>query len=135
MLATIEKVLLLQELELFHSSSTEHLAQLAAASREFHLKKHETLLSSDAETVDRLYLLVQGSVRLRRGQDEEGILRCSPLNLRSFFSECGNGLEAQALEACTFLIVSREDLFNLLAAEPELSLAILKYLARRCSEE
>lgn len=129
MLTTIEKVLLLQDLDLFQYASTEHLAQLAAACEESEMQARQTVFRQ-GERALKLYLLVEGKVRLESKDSQARIAEKTALELWSFFAEGSFKVTAQTLEDCTFLAISFQDVADILTAEAEFCWAILRYFSR-----
>ncbi|MCZ6486020.1 MAG: Npt1/Npt2 family nucleotide transporter [Acidobacteria bacterium] len=127
MLTTIEKVLLLQEVELFSSASTDHLAQLAQLCQEKMYKAGETLFQK-GEPHSKFFLLVEGSVRLENQENEETVEKRA-LDFWSWVGQTRHEVSAQCVDDCTVLLLPFQDLVDLLCGEPGLSWAILQHLA------
>lgn len=128
MLTTIEKVLLLQDLDLFSLATTEHLAQLAALCRESNPGRDE-IIFRQADPCSKFYLLVEGKVSLQDGAQSLIVEKCG-LDFWSFFAQTQHRMTARAVEECVVLAAGSEDVVDLLTAEPEFCWAILRYLAR-----
>lgn len=128
MLTTVEKVLLLQDLEIFGFVSTEHLAQLAAVCEEAEWPARETLFRQ-GEPSAKLHLLVEGQVKIE-GLGNNRIVEKTALDFWSFFAQSKHQLTAQTVEKCATLVLSFDDLVDILTAEAEFAWALLKYLAR-----
>ena len=129
MLNVIEKVLLLQDLDLFRFAYSEHLAQFASICRETEVEK-EIILFREGADCKRFHLLINGEVALETGGEVAGSVTQGGLDIRSFFSENPYSCTARALTECRLLTVSFEEMADLLTAEPEFCWAVLKYLAR-----
>lgn len=69
MLTVIEKVIFLQNVEVFTDVPTEDLAYLAAIAEEVNYKSGEDIYKKD-EPSDALYLVLEGKVRLHRDGSE-----------------------------------------------------------------
>ena len=130
MLKTVEKVLHLQDLEVFRWASTENLARLAVLSREREIPS-ESVLFSRGEPSSELYLLVQGRVEVRDGRERISQLEKAALDVFSIFSNKPHAVTARTLAVSTFLVVSYEDLVDLLTGESEFCWAVVRYLAGR----
>lgn len=126
MLRAIEKALLLQEVDLLRYATADHLMLLAEAGREVSFRKGELIVRAGSPPTT-LYLLLRG----RAAFDEAGGQALEKTALNFYF--CIAGAEHTAgclcLEDCTALALERPDLLALLAGEPELPLALLKYYA------
>lgn len=129
MLTTIERVLLLQDLDLFQFASTEHLAQFAAVCEEAEIPARQTVFRQ-GERASKLYLLVEGKVRLESKDSQNRIAEKTALEFWSFLAEGNFKVTAQTLENCTFLAISFGEVLDLLTAEAEFCWAILRYLSR-----
>ena len=129
MLSVIEKVLLLQDLDLFRFAYSEHLAHLASICRETEVGK-DVILFREGEDCKRFHLLISGEVALElEGKVVESVEQ-GGLETWAFFSESHCSCTARALTDCKLLTVSFEEMADLLTAEPEFCWAVLKYLAR-----
>jgi hypothetical protein len=126
MLKTIEKALLLQEIDILKFASTDHLIQLAEAGHEEIIKKG-TIIAPAGEPSLNCYLLLLGRVAPERA--ENPILEKTAVNLFSCLAGNSPRYSHVCLEDCTVLTISTTDLLDLLSGEPELSLALLKYFA------
>ncbi len=129
MFKTIEKVLLLQDIDIFSFASTRHLAELAQVCRGRTVQPAEVIFDRGDEC-QTLYLLVEGTVDLTDEQGSRRPARKQCLDLWDFFSEGRHAMRAEATDEGTLLEVTYEDVMDILTAEPELSIALLKYLAR-----
>ena len=129
MLTTIEKLFLLQDVDLFSEASTDHLTLLAELCED-HLVQAGRKVLQAGDTCPQLYLLVEGRVRLGAPDDPDGLkseeVERSALN----FWNCLVGSPQTRNAVCTtdsrFLIIRSEDLLDVLTTEPGLSLAILR---------
>ncbi|MDA2937830.1 Crp/Fnr family transcriptional regulator [Acidobacteria bacterium AH-259-A15] len=130
MLTTVEKVLLLQDLDFFRFAYSEHLAQLASICQEKEIPK-DTLLFRKGEPYPTLYLLVKGRVSLELGEGKTNTAEKRVLDFWPFLAEGKHQVTAQAAEDCVLLAVPFKDMVDLLTAEPELCWAIMRYVARR----
>jgi CRP-like cAMP-binding protein len=128
MLKTIEKALLLQEMEVLRFASADHLMQLAEAAREEIFRKGDTIVRA-GEPSRTVYLLVMG-LASRGGADGESFEN-KDINLCACLSGADQVCDFICLEDCTVLAIDTSDLLDLLAGEPELSLALLKYYANK----
>jgi len=133
MLKTVEKVLLLQDLEEFRLASTEHLAKLAVVTRE-RREAPGTYLFRKGGASSELCLLVQGKVSLEFASGEFRTVETCSLDLFSVFSQSGHAVSARTLEPCVLLVVDYDDLVDLLESEAEFSSAMARYLARKARE-
>ncbi len=129
MLKTVEKVLLLQDVDIFRLATTDHLARLAAVARELSLPPRHTIFRR-GDPSSRLYLVVDGQVRLENDNGRAEVVQRSGLDFLSVFSETPHALEAETLTGCSLLHVHFDDLVELLTAEAGFCWAILRFLGR-----
>ncbi len=69
MLSTIEKVLLLQDVEILKSVSTEHLGHVAAITEEIEFQEGE-IIYNEGESATSMYVVISGEIRLHRGEQD-----------------------------------------------------------------
>ncbi|HSR49427.1 MAG TPA: cyclic nucleotide-binding domain-containing protein [Acidobacteriota bacterium] len=131
---TIERVLRLHEIELFRLAATDHLGELAAVCQELTLDAGEILFEVD-EPSTHLNILIEGKMQLANGGREghRQVVELASLDPWAFFAQSRHSLTAQALEECKLFRISYEDLVDILTAEPDLCLALLRHLARQQS--
>ncbi len=128
MLKTIEKALLLQEIGAFHFASADHLMQLAQAGREQIFRKGDKIVGA-GDPSRTLYLLLLGHATTEGAGGR--ILEKAAVNLCACLAGAAQECDCVSLEECTILSIDTSDLLDLLAGEPELSLALLKYFASK----
>jgi len=124
MLKAIEKALLLQELDLLRFASADHLMLLAEAGREVVFRKGDAIFRAGNPS-STFYLLLLGRAAIA-GADGL-VVEKTALNLRSCLTNVEHSAACICIEDCTALAFETPDLLDLLAGEPELSLAMLKY--------
>ncbi len=128
MLKTVEKVLLLQDLEVFRKATSEQLARLAIISTERSFEEKEILFEK-GDLSDSLQLLVDGKVRL--GTPGQGpVVESTILDPLAFFSAEAHNTAAAALTSGILLETSRHDLTDLLTSEGEFGWIVLEEVAR-----
>ena len=130
MFKRIEKVLLLHEVELFSLALTEHLGELAAVCQVREVRTGKILFEPGAPC-KTLRILVEGRVRLGQGEKAREASGVSSLDEWAFLAEAAHSCRAEALQDSVLLEISFEDLSDILTAEPELCLALLRYTARQ----
>jgi hypothetical protein len=130
----VEIALHLKSLPLFEGLTTRQLMNLASEVRE---EQHDagTIVFAEGEPGDCLYLIVEGQVRITRG---ETLLR--EQGPKSFFGEIAvlEGENRTATIATTtpvrFLRLDRDDLLRLMEELPAIAIGICQALSRRVSE-
>jgi CRP-like cAMP-binding protein len=131
MLTVIEKVIFLQNVDVFDDVPSEQLAYLAAIAEEVSYLKDEVIYRR-SEPSDALYLVLQGGVRLH--QDSRDITLAGPrqaFGTWALFDEEPRVVTATAVEDTNLLRVDREDFIDLLADHVQITRGILKKMADR----
>ncbi len=117
MLKTVEKVLLLQELEVFRKATSEQLARLAIISTDRSFEEKEVLFEK-GHLCDSLLLLVDGKVQL--GPPGQGsVVESTILDPLSFFARQRHNTAAAALTSGILLETPQHNLADLLTSEGE----------------
>ncbi|MEE9134018.1 MAG: Npt1/Npt2 family nucleotide transporter [Gemmatimonadota bacterium] len=127
----IEKVFLLQQVDLLHDARSEELALLASIAEEIEVERGTVLLHQD-EPTDALYVVIHGAVELRRAGEQ--LLTAqdgTPFGTWALIDEEPSLVGATAVEDTQLLRITREDFYDLLADYNELVRDLLKGLARR----
>ena len=128
MLTTVEKVLLLQELEMFREATSDQLAALAMISKERGFQKDEILFRA-GDRCRCLSLLVAGRVQLG-GQEDAPTVKNTVLDPLSFFAGKSHDTTARAVSTGTLLESPQDELNDLLISEGEFGWIVLRQVAR-----
>jgi len=131
MLTTIEKVIALQDVDVFSEVSTEELAYLAAIAREETHAAGQTIYL-ERDPADSMYLVVEGRVRLFR--DGLEIMMAGPgeaFGTWALFDDEPRVSAAESMEDATILRVGKEDFIDLLADNVAITQGVLKALVGR----
>ncbi len=131
MLSTIEKAILLEKVDHFDSVDGDQLAAIATiASEEVYADGDEIYRAGDAG--DRMYLVVDGAVVLRRG--DLAIARAEagePFGAWALFDGEPRMVTAVAERDCRLLEIEREDFADLMAEDVVVAQSMLRSVARR----
>ncbi|MFZ0428340.1 MAG: Crp/Fnr family transcriptional regulator [Acidobacteriota bacterium] len=130
MLSVFERVLLLQDLEFFGSSPTEHLADFASLCEVVEAGRGSVLFRS-GDVCRSLYILARGKVVIEAEAGSAVEVQGDLLDCWSFFSQEPHRYTARTVEECTLLTVPFSELAELLTAEPEFCWALTRQLAGR----
>ncbi len=131
MLTIIEKVIFLQNVEVFADVPTEDLAYLAAIAEEVDFKESEHIFKEN-EPSDALYLVLEGRVRLHQGEREITIAESKdPFGTWALFDEEPRVVTATALKNTRLLRIDREDFFDLLADHIQITQGVFKTVVKR----
>ena len=130
MYTTIEKVILLQDNEVFKEVRVEDLAHIAAITEEI-TSQPEANLYEVNDSADSLYLVLDGKVRLHRNGQEISISGPQEaFGTWALFDNQPRVATATALEETLVLKISREDFYDLLSDHVRIAEALLRSLAR-----
>lgn len=134
MLTPLEKVLLLQHIEMFSNLPTDQLAALAEISREVSLLAGDKVYR-ELDAPDGLYLVLEGSVRLSQG--ERTVSVAGPqvsFGVWALFDDEPRVLSAEAIEDTRLLRIERDDFNDLLADEVRIAQGIIRTVAGKLRE-
>ncbi len=126
----IEKVFLLQRVDLLQDARGAHLALLASIAEEIEVPAGRVLIAA-GEPTEAMYMVTRGEVTLEAvGQH----MRLGPeqaFGTWALIDQDPSPIEAVATEPTRLLRITRFDLHDLLADHSELAVALLQGLARR----
>ena len=131
MLTTIEKVIFLQDIDIFEFTVTEDLAYIAAIIEEFELPPGH-IIFKEGELSDAMYLVVEGSVRLERdGKEVMTAKHKDVFGTWALFDDEPRVVTASTLENSRLLKIDKDDFFELLADHAQITQGILKTIVRK----
>ena len=134
MITTVEKVLFLKSIDLFRALPSEELAQIAEIAEEVPFGKGDPVFT-EGEPGDALYLVVEGTVRVHRGDKQ-----LAEFKERDVFGEMAvldsepRSASVTVTEDAVLLKIGRDDFREILSERPEISLGVIKVLSRRLRE-
>jgi ATP:ADP antiporter, AAA family len=126
----IEKVFLLQRVDLLRGARGAHLALLAEIAEVIDVAAGEVLMS-EGETTTAMYVVTAGEVGLYGGGEHMTLLPEQAFGTWALIDEEPGRLTAQATRPSRLLRITRSDFHDLMADHPELALGMLQGLARR----
>ncbi len=135
MLLTVEKVLFLKSVPLFSPLEGGQLASLADIAEEMELEADKVIFEA-GDSGDELYVILSGRLKVYRGKSGSGVV-LAELGERECFGEMAlldsepRSASVATLGPCRLLKIHAEDFRELLYERPQMSLEILKILARR----
>ena len=131
MLAIIEKVIVLQNVDVFAEVPTEQLSSLAAIAEEISYTKDEDIYHTN-DSPDALYLVLSGSVRLHRNGEEIAVSRAKEtFGVWALFDDEPRMVTATADEDSDLLRIDKEDFIDLLADHVQIAEGVLKAVVKR----
>ena len=130
MLTTIEKVLLLQDVDIFLETETEHLAKVAAIAQEVRFASGTTIFR-EGEPSDALYVVLDGTVSLRKAELEKTLVReKETFGMWALLDESPRLVTAVAVADTRALKIEQEYLYDVLSSHFDIVRGILKCLVR-----
>ena len=131
MLTTVEKVLLLQDVDIFEHTSTEDLSHIAAIAEEIEYQAGDVIYKEN-EIPDSMYVVIEGKVRLTRGDIEVTVAgNMEAFGTWALFDDEPRVATATALETSQILRLDKEDFIDLLADHVAITQSIMKTLAKK----
>ena len=131
MRTVIEKVIFLQNVDVFSEVPTEQLASLAAIAREGSFEAEEGVYREEGAS-DAMFLVVEGRVHLQRGATP--VTTAGPreaFGTWALFDDEPRVATATALEPTEALRISRTDFLDVLADNVRVTEGVLKAIVRR----
>ena len=131
MLTTVEKVLLLQDVDIFEHTSTEDLSHIAAIAEEIEYQADDVIYK-EGEIPDSMYVVIEGKVRLTRGDKEIMLAKnMDAFGTWALFDDEPRVATATTLETSQILSLDKEEFIDLLADHVAISQSIMKTLAKK----
>lgn len=131
MLTTIEKVLLLQDVDIFEHTSTEDLSHIAAIAEEIAYQADDVIFKEE-EISDSMYVVIEGKVKLTRGKNEIMVAeKMQAIGTWALFDDEPRVATATALETSQLLRIDKEEFIDLLADHVAITQSVLKTMAKR----
>jgi CRP-like cAMP-binding protein len=131
LLTTVEKVIFLQDIDIFEFTSTENLAHIAAITDEIEFKTNE-IIFREGEFPDAMYMVIEGEVSLTREKQEVMVAKHKDVfGAWAFFDDEPRVATATTLEDARLLRIEKEDFVDLLADYVEITQSILKVMVKR----
>jgi CRP-like cAMP-binding protein len=133
-LTTVEKVLFLKSIDLFRAMPSEELAQIAEIAEEQAFVAGDPVFA-EGEPGDALYLVVEGTVRVHRGDKQ-----LAQLGVRDVVGEMAvldgepRSASVTVVKDAALLKIGRDDFRDILTERPEIGMGVIKVLSRRLRE-
>ena len=131
MLTTVEKVIFLQDIDIFEFTSTEDLSYIAAITDEVEFQA-DKLIFEEGEISDAMYMVIEGKVRLTRGSQEVMVAQQKDVfGTWALFDDEPRVASAKTLENSRLLQIDKEDFIDLLADHVAITQSVLKTMVKR----
>ncbi len=131
MLNVVEKVLLLQDVDVLSNMTSEQLSFVAAITQEIFLEPDQVIYREE-DPPDGLYVVISGSVCMLRGRNE--IDRIKPngaFGVWALFDDDPRLTTAKTVVESQLLFVPREQFYDVLSDHVDIVERILKQLVQR----
>ena len=134
MLTTVEKVLFLQEIDIFEYTSTEDLSHIAAITEESELQKDE-IIFQEGDLPDAMYMVINGQVRMTRAGEEVMVAGAKDVfGTWALFDDDPRVLTATATEDTKLLRIDRNEFNDLLSDDVRIAKGIIRTVTRKLRE-
>jgi CRP-like cAMP-binding protein len=131
MLNVIEKVLILQDVDVLSNMTSEQLSFIAAIAEEISLGPNQEIYR-EGDPPDGLYVVISGSVAMFRGETEiDRIKPAGALGVWALFDDIPMLTTAKTVVESKLLFVPREHFYNVLSDHVDIVERIFKQLAER----
>ena len=131
MLTTVEKVIFLQDIDIFENTSTADLAHIAAITEEIELGSDD-IIYKEGDIPDSMYLVVEGGVQLQKaGEDIMVIGPNDAFGTWALFDDIARMVTAIVMEDSCLLRIDKEEFLDLLADHVQITRSLLGTLAKR----
>jgi len=131
MLTIVDKVLCLQNVDIFNRTTTEDLAYIGSIAKELQLPEGTNIFKQD-DRADSMYVIVSGRVRLHKNGKEILVAgEREAFGTWALFDTEPYIMTATALEDVHLLKIEQEEFYDLLADHVEITQSIFRALVQR----
>lgn len=131
MLTTIEKVVFLQDIDIFEFTSTEDLAHIAAITEELEFDQGD-IIFKEGDISDSMYMIIEGRIRLTRdGSDVMEGVRKDVFGTWALFDDDPRVVTATSTENSHLLRIPKQDFIDLLGDNVRIAEGVMKKLSKR----
>ncbi len=127
----VEKVIALEAVDLLKNLSPEQLSRIASISKETKMGPGKAIMAPDQPS-DALYVILDGAVSISRDNAELHVARQNEvLGAWALFDSEPMNVTAKAVEDTRLLRIGRDDFYDLLADNSEITASIFSMLVKR----
>ncbi|MCP4705202.1 MAG: cyclic nucleotide-binding domain-containing protein [candidate division Zixibacteria bacterium] len=131
MLTIIEKVIFLQNIDLFSEVPTEQLASMAAIAEEVSFLKGDIVYKENDHS-DSLYIIMRGKIRMKRENQEIALAENGEaFGTWALFDNEPRLVTAEVEEDCDLLRIAQDDFVDLLSDHIQVTQGVLKSIVKR----
>jgi len=133
-MTVVERAVALRNVEAFRAVPMDQLAHVAAVAREEH-HAAGAVLFSEGDPPESLFVVLSGKIRLlRRGKGFGEAQPGEPLGTWSLFIDHPRRATAEVLEDSRLLVLDREEFYEVLAEQVEVTRSMVQDLVGRLLE-
>ena len=127
----VEKVIALEAVDLLKNLKPDQLARIASIAKETRFAPNKVVITPDAE-LDALYIILDGAVSISRDGQELHVARQNEvLGAWALFDPEPMRVTAKTVEDTRLLRVGRDDFYDLLSDNSEITASIFAMLVKR----
>jgi CRP-like cAMP-binding protein len=127
----VEKVIALEAVDLLKNLSAEQLARIASIAHEVRLAPGKVVLAPDVNP-DALFVILEGAVSISRDNVELHVAKDNEvLGAWALFDPEPMAVTAKTIQDTRLLRIGRDDFYDLLADNSEITAAIFAMLVKR----
>jgi CRP-like cAMP-binding protein len=128
---TVERVLVLKQIDLLETAGPRHLLALADLVREVPMTAGQAIYG-EADLADAIYVVYEGRVRLLTGDKELSTVGPGEaFGTWALVDDSQRGQRAECTEDGLLVALGREEFYEFAATDPTLLSGIIRVLARR----
>lgn len=127
----VEKVIALEAVDLLKNLSAEQLSRIASIAKEVRFQPGKTVLAPDTNP-DALFVILEGAVSISRDGAELHVAKENEvLGAWALFDPEPMAVSATAVQDSRLLRIGRDDFFDLLSDNSEITASIFAMLVKR----
>jgi CRP-like cAMP-binding protein len=127
----VEKVIALEAVDLLKNLSAEQLSRIASIAKEVRMQPGKVVLAPDANP-DALFIILEGAVSILRDDAELHVAKENEvLGAWALFDPEPMPVVAKTVQDTRLLRIGRDDFYDLLADNSEITASIFAMLVRR----
>jgi len=126
----IERVFLLQRVDIFASTPSQHLARIALLTREVEADDGAVLLRAD-QPADAMYVVIEGELHASVRGSSASIAPGEAVGALALLDDTPFALDVRAAKTSRLLRLTKRDLHDLLHDHPDLAVSLLHGMAAR----
>jgi len=126
----IERVFLLQRVDIFAATASQHLARIALVTREVEVDDGAVLLHAD-QPADAMYVVIDGELRASARGATRSITAGEAVGALALLDDTPLALDVLAVKNSRLLRLTKRDLHDLLHDHPDLAVSLLHGMATR----